>query len=161
MFKKMLLISMLALSIFGLNSGFASAEETESNEVQVTYYDENDEVFKSETVKSDSTPPILARASTNIDNKTEFSNYVYINNGTSFYNPHHVDFELGNRPKKMSVKAYLGSTYKGKVTFEGAGLAGWQSADLNWLKRGSSYKIAFVNEGSGSVKIIGGYINYN
>ncbi|MBT2602971.1 hypothetical protein J7E55_27240 [Bacillus sp. ISL-53] len=161
MFKKMLLISMLALSIFGLNSGFASAEETASNEVQVTYYDENDEVVKSETVETDTTPPILARASKDFGN-TIFSNYVYINSGATFYNPHHVDFELSNRPKKMSVKAYTASsTYKGKVTFEGAGLTGWQTADLNWLARGNSYKFAFVNEGSGEVRIRGGYIKYN
>lgn len=169
MLKKLFYVSMVFFGILSLNSEFAKAETTESNNAEVTegnkvevkYYNEDDELFKEEIVETDPATQIQSRATKDFGN-TVFSNYVYINSGKVFKDPHFVDFELTNRPKKMAVKAYTsGDTYKGKVTFEGAGLSGWQSADLDWLKRGTSYKIALVNEGSGEVRIRGGYIKYN
>ncbi|MFE4377900.1 hypothetical protein ACFRFP_21050, partial [Bacillus subtilis] len=157
--KKLLVLSVLIFTIIGLNTTNANAKVSESNNVKIQYFDENDNPINPDQLQL----PIqtLSYSYYNIPAKTFGSTGYWVKSGGTFLNPHWIEFELTTRPQAMSVKAYTSAgTYKGKVLLEG-NLSGWQTTSFGWLPRGYYYKFKFDNEGSGSIGMKNGQVVYN
>ncbi|OUB63552.1 hypothetical protein [Bacillus thuringiensis] len=162
---KKYLVSLMVAVTFGIT--FAEfnvqAEVIESSPVvkefsnqstQVQYYDANDNLIKpyeNGMQYAYSRYPFY---------KTVFSSNIWIGGGAYFYNPHYIEFERTNRPKKLAIYFYDSrGAYEGKaVTAEGTG---WIEVPLEHLPRGTSHKFKFVSENGQRVEIKHGYLYHS
>ncbi|MEC1718498.1 helicase associated domain-containing protein [Schinkia azotoformans] len=146
------------------------AEENEPNDIvfDVIVHDSYEDLVeyresKNSTITNTDTQSLLAPPySTYEFGKTTFSNFVWVANQRLFYNLGSLDIEKLDK-NVVAVEVYDSSgVYYGKAVTPAR--ANWISIpfdETDLLPSGKSYKIKFVNEGSGTATLIQGVVYYN
>ncbi|GAQ16971.1 small multi-drug export protein [Oceanobacillus picturae] len=93
--------------------------------------------------------------------ETTFSNFIWINGGTAFYNLQsvHVEKRTSHRVA-LEVHDNHGNYYGRRVLPGRGGWHGSELADVLSLPRGKAYKVKMVNLDSGTVNIYQGEVYY-